>query len=189
VSYGRRKILTRLTGAAIGASAVLASIPFIASLKKPKHREISNFYIDIDIGELSSEEVLPVNWMNNPFYIVKRSQNVLALLQQPNDRLLDPYSAHSSQPSNAINAFRSLRPDTFLASAICTHLPCEISYVAPSDESRWEKEYPNGLFYCPCCVSKFDLAGRVVKNVPAPRNLIIPNYRFLSDNVIRIGEI
>ncbi len=69
---------------------------------------------------------------------------------------------------------------------ICTHLGCSPTYrpeVAPADlGAEWK-----GGFFCPCHGSRFDLAGRVFKGVPAPKNLEVPPYKFLSDTRILIG--
>jgi ubiquinol-cytochrome c reductase iron-sulfur subunit len=70
---------------------------------------------------------------------------------------------------------------------ICTHLGCSPTYrpeIAPADMGpEWR-----GGFHCPCHGSKFDLAGRVYKNVPAPKNLEVPIYKYLSDTVVLVGK-
>ena len=69
---------------------------------------------------------------------------------------------------------------------ICTHLGCSPTPKLQPDGDmgpEWE-----GGFYCPCHGSKFDLAGRVYKGVPAPTNLVVPPYKFLSDSTLIIGE-
>jgi len=68
---------------------------------------------------------------------------------------------------------------------VCTHLGCVPSYrpEVGSVEPTWD-----GGFFCPCHGSKYDLAGRVYKGVPAPLNLAVPPYRYVSDSTIRIGE-
>lgn len=71
--------------------------------------------------------------------------------------------------------------------ALCTHLGCVPTFrpdVAPPDLGpEWL-----GGYLCPCHGSRFDFAGRVFKNVPAPTNLVVPPYRFVTDAVVRIGE-
>ncbi len=182
----RRKILTHLTSAVIGAGAMLASIPFIASLKKPEHRT-KQIYKDVDITKLEPGQMLSVTGMDRPIYILKRTQTMLDDLLTPNNDLLDPYSNNdSSQPKAMKTTLRSLRPDIFVADGLCTHLGCSVAYHPPGENTDFGHDDDNGLFFCPCHGAKYDLAGRVVKNVPAPKNLVIPNYRFLSDNVIRL---
>jgi len=100
--------------------------------------------------------------------------------------VLDPDSEQPQQPEYATNEFRSIKPDVLVVVGSCTHLGCspiERFDIAPADLGPdWE-----GGFYCPCHGSKFDLAGRVYKGVPAPLNLAVPPHRYISDSVILIG--
>ena len=74
-----------------------------------------------------------------------------------------------------------------MAVGICTHLGCSPTFrpeIAPADlGGDWL-----GGFFCPCHQSKFDLAGRVYRGVPAPLNLVVPPYKYLSDTLLLIGE-
>jgi ubiquinol-cytochrome c reductase iron-sulfur subunit len=101
--------------------------------------------------------------------------------------LLDPNSEMASQqPKYAQNANRSIKPEVLVLVGICTHLGCSPTFrpdVAPADLGPTWK----GGFFCPCHGSRFDLAGRVYKGVPAPKNLEVPSYRFLSDSRLLIG--
>ena len=100
--------------------------------------------------------------------------------------VLDPRSEQSIQPANSKNEARSIRPEIFVAVGVCTHLGCSPVFrpeIAPADlGADWK-----GGFFCPCHGSKFDLAGRVYKGVPAPVNLEIPPYYFASDNQLVVG--
>ena len=101
--------------------------------------------------------------------------------------LVDPKSEVEHQPAYAQNELRSIKPNIFVAIGICTHLGCSPTFrpdVAPADLGpQWK-----GGFFCPCHGSKFDLAGRVYKGVPAPTNLVVPPYKYLSDAVILVGD-
>jgi ubiquinol-cytochrome c reductase iron-sulfur subunit len=71
---------------------------------------------------------------------------------------------------------------------ICTHLGCSpLEKFAVGPASDMGNDWPGG-FFCPCHGSKFDMAGRVYKNVPAPTNLPVPPYRFLSETQVIVGE-
>ena len=94
----------------------------------------------------------------------------------------DPDSTVDQQPEYARNEFRSIRSDIFVTVGICTHLGCIPLYVPEGTA-----DVSHALYFCPCHGSKFDLAGRVFKGVPAPTNLVIPPYQYLSENVLRIG--
>jgi len=99
----------------------------------------------------------------------------------------DPKSEVEQQPENCKNETRSIKPNIFVAIGICTHLGCSPTYrpdVAPADlGADWK-----GGFFCPCHGSKFDIAGRVYKGVPAPTNLVVPPYKYLSDTTVLVGE-
>ena len=90
---------------------------------------------------------------------------------------ITPFPKHSQQPAFAHNVYRSIRPDIFIVYKNCTHLGCEVS-------SR-----PNQLdvgFECPCHSSHFDPSGRVHKDAVASFNLEVPEYQYISKNLIRL---
>ena len=104
--------------------------------------------------------------------------------------LADPNSEVAQQPPYCKNEHRSIKQEMFVAVGICTHLGCSPTFrpeVAPADLGPdWL-----GGFFCPCHQSKFDLAGRVFKGVPAPTNLVIPPHQVPvrhADRDRRYGE-
>ena len=119
--------------------------------------------------------------------MLRRSKAALDSLDSVVEKLDDPDSNESIQPESSKNRERSIKPEIFLAVGICTHLGCSPTFrpeVAPADlGSEWQ-----GGFFCPCHGSRFDYSGRVYKSVPAPTNLEIPPYRYLSDTRIIVGE-
>jgi ubiquinol-cytochrome c reductase iron-sulfur subunit len=104
------------------------------------------------------------------------------------DRLADPESQASLQPSYIAGQMRSIRPEIGVLIGICTHLGCSPVYRPEPDAAGVGVEDWPGGFFCPCHGSRFDLAGRVFSNVPAPTNLEVPPYRFEGDNIIVVGE-
>ena len=112
---------------------------------------------------------------------------VIPNLPKLDPRLLDPKSNDSQQPKDCKNEYRSIKPELWVAVGICTHLGCSPTYrpeIAPADlGGDWL-----GGFFCPCHQSKFDLAGRVYRGVPAPLNLVVPPYKYVSDTLLLIGE-
>jgi len=128
-----------------------------------------------------------VKWRGKPVWIVRRSKATLDELPKLDPTLVDPKSEMDQQPSYAKNEWRSIKPEYLVLIGICTHLGCSPTYrpdIAPADLGPdW-----HGGFFCPCHGSRFDLAGRVFKGVPAPKNLVVPPYRFLSNSEIVIGE-
>ncbi len=110
---------------------------------------------------------------------------MLAQLRGQESRLRDPHSLVNQQPDYAKNQYRSINPEYLVLIGICTHLGCVPKYTPFTEEPG--KHWAGG-FYCPCHGSTFDLAGRVFKNVPAPINLEVPPYEFISENIIVIGQ-
>ena len=143
--------------------------------------------VQADIGKLEPGALLRVEWRGQPVWIVRRTSEMLAALPSQNPRLVDPDSEVPQQPAYCQNPTRSIKSEYLVAIGICTHLGCSPTYrpdVAPDDLGPdWK-----GGFFCPCHGSRFDLAGRVFKNVPAPTNLVIPKHTYLDDNSILIGE-
>jgi len=101
--------------------------------------------------------------------------------------LADPDSEIPQQPEYARNEFRSIRSDILVVLGVCTHLGCAPTKNFERGTSSGLSEDWVGGFFCPCHGSKFDLAGRVYKNVPAPTNLEVPPHSFLSDSRVLVG--
>jgi ubiquinol-cytochrome c reductase iron-sulfur subunit len=130
-------------------------------------------------------EMLRVLWRGRLVFVLRRTEEMLSHLTENADNLRDPDSAEvDQQPDYAVNETRSVRPEYLVVEGSCTHLGCaplEDFDVRPAE--GW-----GGGFFCPCHGSKFDLAGRVFKGVPAPTNLRVPPHRFVRDDLILIGQ-
>ena len=178
------------TGVVGGAGIAAASIPFVVSMAPSERARARGAPVDADFTRLGPGEQLTVEWRGQPVWILRRTEAMLKALENPSlrARLADPDSqVKSQQPAYARNAVRSLKPEHLVLVSICTHLGCVPTFrpeVAPPDLGP---EWPGG-YYCPCHGSKFDLAGRVYRNVPAPTNLVVPSHRYLNATVVRIGE-
>jgi ubiquinol-cytochrome c reductase iron-sulfur subunit len=168
----------------------MTAVPFLASWKPSARAQALGAPVDADVSKLEPGAIVKVNWRGQAIFIVNRTPEMLATLSSPEvlESLRDPESNESEQPEYTKNEARSLqsKPEYLVLVGVCTHLGC-----APLD--RFQPQDPElgatwpGGFYCPCHGSKFDIAGRVFKDVPAPLNLRIPPYRFLNDGVIQIG--
>jgi ubiquinol-cytochrome c reductase iron-sulfur subunit len=184
---GRRRFLTAATTVvgAIGTGFVL--VPFISSMQPSAKARAAGAPVRADISKLEPGQMIRVKWRGKPVWIVKRTQENLDDLPDMDPRLADPDSKMPQQPDYAQNEWRSIKPEILVLIGICTHLGCSPTYrpdVAPADLGpEWQ-----GGFFCPCHGSKFDIAGRVFKGMPAPKNLPVPPYRYLSDAEILIGE-
>jgi ubiquinol-cytochrome c reductase iron-sulfur subunit len=180
----RRRLLNnslRLLGC-IGAAC--AVVPLFSSLKPNQQTITANKPIDIDVSHLQPGQQMTVQWRGKPIWILRRTQAMLQQLEQSNPELRDPQSLVPQQPAFAKNAWRSLHPEYLILVGVCTHLGCIPEYH--EQDARFEAHA--GGYYCPCHGSRFDLAGRVYKHVPAPINLEVPPYRFINEHTIRLGE-
>jgi len=185
VDNQRRRFLaiaTAVTGVA-GVGAV--TVPFIASLTPSTRAKALGAPVEVPVGEMQFGEMVRVIWRGKVVYVVKRSAEMLASLQDNVPNLRDPDSkVVDQQPDYAANPTRSVREEFLVIEGVCTHLGCA---PLPTFDVKPAEEWYGG-FYCPCHGSKFDLAGRVFAGVPAQTNLVVPPYRFVSDNLILVGE-
>ena len=177
------------TGVAGGVAAAATAVPFVSTLAPSERARSLGAAVEVDIGGLQPGDTRIVEWRGKPVWIVRRTPEMLAALQQePTADLVDPDSRREQQPAYAQNATRSVRPEVFVAIGICTHLGCSPTAVpAGSNNPGLPADWPGGYF-CPCHGSKFDAAGRVFRNQPAPTNLEIPPHRYASDTLLVIGE-
>ena len=181
----RRAFLVKLATifSAVGVAGI--AWPFIKSLFPSVVTKASGAPVKVDVSKLEIGEQHTVIWRNKPIWIIKRSNAMLSSLPSINSQLRDPFSKVLQQPKYAQNINRSIRPDILVLVAACTHLGCAPTYRPDKDSLK--AGWPGG-FFCSCHGSKFDLAGRVYKGVPAPTNLEVPPYHFASKNMLVIGE-
>ena len=187
INQGRRRFLTLATAGAGGLAAIGAATPFVASFFPSEKAKAAGAAVEIDISKIESGQMLTAEWRGKPIWVVNRTEQQLKDLPTLDGNLVDPKSEVDHQPANCQNETRSIKPEIWVAVGICTHLGCSPTYrpdLAPADlGADWK-----GGFFCPCHGSKFDIAGRVYKGVPAPTNLVIPPYKYLSDTTILVGE-
>jgi len=176
------------TGAAGGMAAVATAIPFVSSLAPSQRARAQGAAVEVDISDLAPGDSKTVEWRGKPVWIMRRTPEMLAALPALDGQLADPKSLREQQPDYAQNAWRSVKPEIFVAVGICTHLGCSPSAVpAGSGNPSVGADWPGG-FFCPCHGSTFDAAGRVFKNKPAPSNLEIPPHRYVSEARLLIGD-
>ena len=182
----RRRLLERATSVAGGLSLAAAAYPFLASLAPSERARAQGAPVEADLARIALGELTTIDWRGRPVWILRRTPQMLATLERARPLLTDPDSrVTSQQPDYARNATRSIRPEVFVAIGLCTHLGCVPTHFFPEPGSH-EPNWPGG-WYCPCHGSKFDLAGRVFKNVPAPTNLVVPPHVFVSLDRLTIG--
>ncbi|MBT5559944.1 MAG: ubiquinol-cytochrome c reductase iron-sulfur subunit [Proteobacteria bacterium] len=186
----RRRFITGLSSAAWAVGAGFAVTPFVLSMNPSARAKNAGAPVEFDFSKLQPGQMVKVEWRGQPVVVLRRTPEMMSGLSDVTDLLADPDSAGSVQPEYAQNAARADADnnDVLVMLSVCTHLGCspvEKLAVGPDPEMG---EDSKGGFFCPCHGSKFDLAGRVYKNVPANKNMDIPPYQYLSENVILIGE-
>lgn len=174
--------------AAGGVIGVGVAVPMVGSFAPSGRARAAGAPVEVDIGSIPVGEMRTVEWRGKPVWILHRSPEMLASLPTLDDEVADPQSDRPGfTPAYAKNEWRSRKPEYFVAVGICTHLGCSptpnlAAGPSPGLPADWQ-----GGFFCPCHGSYFDLAGRVYKNKPAPDNLEVPPYEFLSDTRIIVG--
>lgn len=181
-----RRLWLGAATAAGGAGLVATAVPFVASFAPSEKVRALGAPVDVDLGSLRPGELRTVEWRGKPVFVLRRTPEMIDALARNDTLLADPQSRRSEQPEAARNALRSSRPDLAVIEAVCTHLGCVPTFRPTPGSPDIGAQWPGG-FYCPCHGSKFDLAGRVFKNVPAPTNLTVPPHRFRSEAALLIG--
>ncbi len=181
----RRQFLLKASGVLGGVGALCALTPFVSSWLPSVKARALGAPVEVDLSRIEPGQQATVEWQGSPVWIIRRTKAMLASLQTVTPDLRDPNSLVDQQPEYAKNRYRSIKPEYLVLVGICTHLGCSPKFTPNLQELG--PSWPGG-FYCPCHGSTFDLAGRVFKGVPAPINLRVPPYKFLSEHVILIGE-
>lgn len=182
-----RRNLVIASCAAGGAAGVAAAVPFAASWLPSDRAKAGGAPVVADISTLKPGEMMTVEWRSKPVWIIYRTKEMLDGLARMDAKVSDPKSDVPMQPEYAKNEFRSIKPELLVLVGICTHLGCSPQEKPAADKAEMGADWTGG-FFCPCHGSKFDLAGRVYKGAPAPVNLEVPKYAYLSDTRILIGE-
>ena len=186
VDTGRRHFLTVATVATGAVGAAFVAVPFLASWKPSARAKAMGAPVEVDVSKLEPGAMVKVEWRGKAIFVVNRTPQMLNAIDGVDDKLRDPGSNESEQPEFAKNPARALKPEYLVLVGVCTHLGCAPLDKFAQGDVTVAADWPGG-FFCPCHGSKFDMSGRVFKDVPAPTNLPVPPYRFLSDTRILIG--
>jgi len=181
----RRHFLTVATAVTGAAGAAMVAVPFLSSLKPSARAQALGAPVEVPLASMQPGELIRVLWRGKLVFVLRRTEDMLSRLPLVEDSLRDPNSdVVEQQPLYAANETRSLKPEYLVVEGSCTHLGCApLKDFELRPAEGWE-----GGFFCPCHGSKFDLAGRVYKGVPAPTNLRVPPHRFVRDDLILIGQ-
>jgi ubiquinol-cytochrome c reductase iron-sulfur subunit len=182
-----RRTLVVATSVVGGAAAVGAAVPFVASMLPSERAKAAGAPVQAEIAALQPGELKVFEWRGKPVWVIRRTKEMLDSLKAVVPNLTDPESKHSEQPPYAKNEYRSAKPEFMVMEGVCTHLGCSPQNRPAEAKSEMGSDWVGG-FYCPCHGSKFDYAGRVFRGAPAPVNLKVPPYTFVSDGSLLIGE-
>ncbi len=188
VDRGKRRFLVAATSVMGGVAGVAVAVPFAMSMNPSARARAAGAPVEVDISKVEPGMMITIEWRGKPVWIVHRTPEMLASLAKIDAELADPKSSVKQQPDYARNEARSIKPEYLVLVGICTHLGCSPSQkLAAGLDSGMGSDWPGG-FFCPCHGSKFDLAGRVFKGVPAPINLEVPPYAYLSETRLIVGS-
>lgn len=189
VDVKKRRFLVNLTTGVGLVGAGFAVTPFVLSMTPSARARAAGAPVEIDVSKLEPGQMLTVEWRGKPVWVLKRTPEMLASLQQVSGQLADPKSeVIAQQPKYAQNEARAIKPEILVLVGVCTHLGCSPSKSFQVGPAAGLGDDWLGGFFCPCHGSKFDLSGRVYKGVPAPTNLEVPRYTYLSDTLLLVGE-
>jgi ubiquinol-cytochrome c reductase iron-sulfur subunit len=182
----RRRFLLVSTLSVGGVGLVATALPFVASMRPSERARAAGAPTQVDVSGIAPGQLTTVEWRGRPIWILHRTAPMLASLGKHDAQLVDPASNVEQQPAYAKNPTRSRRPEFLVVTAVCTHLGCTPVFRPEPGAADIGPDWPGG-FYCPCHGSRFDLAGRVFRNVPAPTNLEVPPHTYEGQKLV-IGE-
>jgi ubiquinol-cytochrome c reductase iron-sulfur subunit len=179
----RRDFLYVASGAigAVGAAAV--AWPLIDQMN-PSSAALAMGSTEVDLTPIAVGQGITVKWRGQPLFVRRRTPKEIAESKAvPVASLPDPLAENSGLPNTApaTDANRATKPEWLVLVGVCTHLGCTPTISTPAIP---EGDY--GGWLCHCHGSQYDTAGRIRKG-PAPRNLQVPVYSFLSDTRIKVG--
>ncbi|MDE2343894.1 MAG: ubiquinol-cytochrome c reductase iron-sulfur subunit [Betaproteobacteria bacterium] len=187
---GRRKFLVGATVVVGAAGVAAAATPFVLSMFPSARAKAAGAPVEVDISKVEPGMMITQEWRGQPVWVINRTPEMLAQLAKNADLLRDPNSEDSNQPDYCKNINRATvkHPNLLVVVGICTHLGCSpVDKMKAGDSGGMGSDWPGG-FFCPCHGSKYDMSGRVFKSMPAPLNLRIPPYTFITDSRLLIGD-
>lgn len=187
INKGRRRFLVAATSVVGAAGAVGAATPFLKSWNPSAKAKAAGAPVKVNLSKLEPGQQVVYEWRGKPVFVLRRTKDMLNELPSQDGRLRDPKSESSEQPEYATNPYRSRTEDVLVLVGLCTHLGCSPKYLPEVKPMEFDANWKGGYF-CPCHGSRFDLAGRVYKGVPAPTNLVVPPYSFEGDDILIIGK-
>jgi ubiquinol-cytochrome c reductase iron-sulfur subunit len=179
----RRDFLYVATGAVGAVGAATALWPFIDQMN-PSASVLALSSIEVDLTPIVMGQQVIFKFRGRPLFVRRRTPQEIATANAvPVSQLIDPVARNANLPDSApaTDADRATKPEWLVVIGVCTHLGCTPTVSTPQAP---QGDY--GGWLCHCHGSQYDVAGRVRKG-PAPQNLAIPVYSFLSNTRIKVG--
>jgi ubiquinol-cytochrome c reductase iron-sulfur subunit len=171
-----------------GVAGVAITVPLVRTFSPSDKARAAGAPVEVEVGDIPVGTMRVVEWRGKPVWIMHRSAAQIAGLKTQDSLLADPNSKRPGfTPKYAENEGRSRKPELFVCVGICTHLGCSPTPRFETGAGAGMGDGWQGGFLCPCHGSTFDLAGRVYKNKPAPDNLEVPPYEYLTETRIVVG--
>ncbi len=183
----RRFLIAATSVVGAGATAAVA-VPFALSMRPSARALAAGAAVEFDMSKMEPGQLVTIEYRGAPHWVIRRTPEMVAELAKHDAILADPKSEVSSQPEFAKNAARAANPEYFVVKGVCTHLGCSPTFrkeIGPADLGA---DWPGG-FFCPCHQSKFDMAGRVFKGMPAPKNLTITPYKITGMTLVIDADV
>jgi ubiquinol-cytochrome c reductase iron-sulfur subunit len=181
----RRDFIVIAAQAFAGVGAALALWPFIHQMN-PDASTQAAASLEVDLSPIKEGQAITVLWRGKPVFVRSRTkEEITKAVDVKLSELVDPSARNDDLPEKApatdANRTKKGHENWMILVGICTHLGC-----IPKGQSIGDARGDFGGWFCPCHGSHYDTAGRIRKG-PAPRNLEVPPYDFVSDSKIKIG--
>jgi ubiquinol-cytochrome c reductase iron-sulfur subunit len=185
----RRDFLFIATGSMAAVGAALVAWPFINQMN-PDASVLALATIELDLAPIAEGQEITIKWRGNPVLVRHRSAKEIELaksvkLEDLKDPIARSANVKDGDPATDENRVVGGKEGYIVMMGVCTHLGC-VPIGNQGDYGVVEGNVKSGGWFCPCHGSQYDTAGRIRKG-PAPQNLAVPKYEYLTDTKIRIG--
>ena len=170
-SGSRRDFLYLSAGAFAGVGGAIALWPFVDSMN-PSADVLALSSVEVDVSQVEVGQRVTVKWRGKPVFVRHRGAEEIKEAEADDTAAL---------PDPETDEARVQKPEWLIMVGVCTHLGC-----IPLGNKSGEAKGEFGGWFCPCHGSHYDTSGRIRKG-PAPKNLPVPEYTFLSDTRVKIG--
>ena len=167
-----RRDFLYLTAGALGAGGAAALAWAMVDTMNPSADTLALSSIEVDLAPIAKGQAITVNWRGKPVFVRSRTPDEIAAAQNV---------ALNTLPDPEADKDRVKKPEWLVIVGICTHLGC-----IPLGQKTTDPRGEFGGYLCPCHGSQYDTSGRIRKG-PAPKNLEVPAYSYMTDTRIKIG--